>query len=141
MIKPFEAIAVFYKDDEGYYQAFSPNVEGAISYGETLDEARANIKEAIEGVIKTAIDKDIANYFKNEEYKPAKGETVEVVKIDRKLQVAVSIKIAREKAGYSQREIGKKLGMSQQSISRYEKALIIPSADKFLDLLEANPNS
>ena len=141
MIKPFEAIAVFYKDDEGYYQAFSPNVEGAISYGETLDEARANIKEAIEGVIKTAIDKDIANYFKNEEYKPAKGETVEVVKIDRKLQVAVSIKIAREKAGYSQREIGKKLGMSQQSISRYEKALIIPSADTFLDLLEANPNS
>lgn len=137
MIKPFEAIAVFYKDDEGYYQAFSPNVEGAISYGETLNEARANIKEAIEGVIKTAIDKDIANYFSNEEYKPAKGETVEEVKIDRKLQVAVSIKIAREKAGYSQREIGKKLGMSQQSISRYEKALIIPSADKFLDLLEA----
>lgn len=137
MIKPFEAIAVFYKDDEGYYQAFSPNVEGAISYGETLEEARVNIKEAIEGVLGTALDKDIAHYFDHDEYHAAEGEIVETVKIDRKFQVAVSIKIARERAGYSQSDIGKKLGITQQSISRYEKALVIPSADKFLDLLEA----
>ncbi|MCK5056347.1 MAG: type II toxin-antitoxin system HicB family antitoxin [Candidatus Aminicenantes bacterium] len=137
MIKPFEAIAVFCKDEEGYFQAFSPNVEGAISYGETLEEARANIKEAVEGVIKTALDKDIVNYFQSNEYKANEGEIVEVVKIDRKLQVAVSIKIAREQAGYSQRDIGKKLGITQQSISRYEKGVVIPSADKFLELLEA----
>lgn len=137
MIKPFEAIAVFYKDDEGYYQAFSPNVEGAISYGETLDEARTNIKEAVEGVIKTALDKDIANYFSHEDYAAGEGEVVEIVKIEKRLQVAVSIKIARERAGYSQIDFGKKLGITQQSISRYEKGLVIPSADKFLKLLEA----
>lgn len=137
MIKPFEAIAVFYKDDEGYYQAFSPNVEGAISYGETLEEARENIKEAVEGVIKTALDKDIANYFNHKEYTVGEGEMVEVVKIEKRLQVAVSIKIARERAGYSQIDFGKKLGITQQSISRYEKGLVIPSADKFLKLLEA----
>lgn len=137
MIKPFEPIAVFYKDDEGYYQAFSPNVEGAISYGDTLEEARANIKEAVEGVIKTALDKDIANYFSHEDYTAGEGEVVEVVKIEKRLQVAVSIKIARERAGYSQIDFGKKLGITQQSISRYEKGLVIPSADKFLELLEA----
>ena len=135
MIKPFEAIAIFYKDEEGYYQAFSPNVNGAISYGETLEEARANIKEAIEGVIKTALDKDITNYFSYSEYEPKADEMVETVNIDKKLQVAVSIKIAREKAGYSQKDFGKKLGMTQQSISRYEKGIIIPSADKFLEIL------
>ena len=135
MIKPFEAIAIFYKDEEGYYQAFSPNVNGAISYGETLAEARANIKEAIEGVIKTALNKDIANYFSYTEYEPKAGEMVETVNIDKKLQVAVSIKIAREKAGYSQKDFGKKLGMTQQSISRYERGIIIPSADKFLEIL------
>ncbi|MCK4766256.1 MAG: type II toxin-antitoxin system HicB family antitoxin [Candidatus Aminicenantes bacterium] len=84
MIKPFEAIAVFYKDEEGYFQVFSPNVEGAISYGETLDEARANIKEAIEGVIETAQNKDIANYFSCDDYKAGKGEIVETIKISGK---------------------------------------------------------
>lgn len=137
MFKPFEAIAVFYKDDEGFYQVFSPNVEGAVSYGETLDEARENIKEAIEGVIQTTLDKDLTNYFKHDEYKVEEGHFVEIIKIDRKLQVAVSIKIARENAGYSQQDIGERLGMTQQSISRYEKGLVIPSADKFLELLEA----
>ncbi|MCP4215120.1 MAG: type II toxin-antitoxin system HicB family antitoxin [bacterium] len=137
MIKPFEAIAVFYKDDEGFLQVFSPNVEGAISYGETLDEARENIKESIEGVIQTALDKDLANYFKHGDYNLKDGQTVETIKINRKLQVAVSIKIARENAGYSQQDIGKKLGLTQQSISRYEKGLVIPAADKFLELLEA----
>ncbi len=137
MIKPFEAIAVFYKDDEGFYQAFSPNVDGAISYGETLEEARENIKEAIEGVIQTALDKDLANYFKHGEYNTEEGQITETIKINRKLQVAVSIKIAREKAGYSQLDIGRKLGITQQSISRYEKGLVIPAADKFLELLEA----
>ena len=135
MIKPFEAIAIFYKDEEGYYEAFSPNVNGAISYGETLEAARANIKEAIEGVIKTALDKDIANYFSYSEYEPKAGEMVETVNIDKKLQVAVSIKIAREKAGYSQKDFGKKPGMTQQCISRYERGIIIPSADKFLEIL------
>lgn len=137
MIKPFEAIAVFYKDEEGFYQAYSLNVEGAISYGETLEEARVNIKEAIEGVIRTALDKDLTDYFSHENYKSRAGEIVETIKIDRKLQVAVSIKIAREKAGYTQRDFGKKLGLTQQSISRYEKGLIIPAADKFLEFLEA----
>ncbi len=138
MIKPFEAIAVFYKDEEGYYQAFSPNVEGAISYGDTLDSARKNIIEAIEGVIKTAMDKDIPGYFSYSiEYTAKKGEIVETVNIDRKLQVAVSIKIAREKSGVSQREFGKQLGLTQQSISRYERGIIIPTADKFLEILGA----
>jgi len=137
MIKLFEAVAVFKQDEEGYYQVFSPNVDGAISYGQTLEEARANIDEAIEGVIKTALEKDIADIFSHREYKPVKGEIVEIIKIDRRLQVAVSIKIAREKAGFSQKDFGRKMGVNQQSISRYEKGLVIPKADKFLELLEA----
>ena len=136
---PFNALAVFYKDEEGYYQAFSPNVEGAVSYGETIEEARQNIKEAIEGVILTALEKDIKHYFKPDggKYVTKAGEIIETVKIDRKLQVAVSIKIARETAGYSQSQLGERLGITQQSISRYEKALVVPTADKFLELLEA----
>jgi predicted RNase H-like HicB family nuclease len=40
--------AVFEPAEEGGYVAFVEEVPGAISQGETLDEARENLKEALE---------------------------------------------------------------------------------------------
>jgi predicted RNase H-like HicB family nuclease len=39
---------VFEPSDEGGYTALVPALPGCISEGDTLDEARANIREAIE---------------------------------------------------------------------------------------------
>ncbi|HQU45948.1 MAG TPA: type II toxin-antitoxin system HicB family antitoxin [Pirellulales bacterium] len=39
---------VFEQSDEGGYTAFVPTLPGCISEGDTLDEARRNIREAIE---------------------------------------------------------------------------------------------
>jgi predicted RNase H-like HicB family nuclease len=39
--------AVFERADEGGYVAFVEEVPGAISQGETLDEARENLREAL----------------------------------------------------------------------------------------------
>lgn len=134
-IKPFEPVAVFEKDESGGYTVFCPNVDGVFSEGDTLEEAREMIKDALEGVIEVALEENLENYFSDREYIPKKGEIVEPVDISRKLQVAVSIKIAREKAGYSQRQMAEKVGIKQQNISRYEKGIVIPSADRFLQLL------
>jgi predicted RNase H-like HicB family nuclease/DNA-binding XRE family transcriptional regulator len=134
-IKPFEPVAVFKKEEEGGYTAFCPNVEGVFSEGDTLEEARQMIKEALEGVIAVALEENLENYFDNSEYIPNAGEIVEPVDINKKHQVAVSIKMARECAGYSQRQFAEKIGIKQQHISRYEKGLVVPSADRFLLLL------
>ncbi len=136
-IKPFQPEAVFRKDEEnGGYFVFCPSVEGVFSQGDTLEETREMIRDALEGVIETALEDDMENYFKNVEYTPGEGEIVEPIPIKRKLQVAVSIKMAREQLGYTQQQMAKKVGIKQQNISRYEKGKVIPSADRFLELLE-----
>ena len=45
------------KDESGYYVAEVPALPGCISQGETLAQARANIKEAIVGWLKVMNDK------------------------------------------------------------------------------------
>ncbi len=46
-----ELTAVFRKDPEGGYVAFVEELPGANSQGETLDEARENLREAVELVL------------------------------------------------------------------------------------------
>ena len=43
--------AVFEEAPEGGYTAFVEELRGAISQGETLDEARVNLKEAIQLIL------------------------------------------------------------------------------------------
>lgn len=134
----FQPVAVFKKDEEdGGYVVFCPSVEGIFSQGDTMEEAREMIKDALEGVIEVALEDDLENYFNDSEYIPGEGEIVEPIKIRKKLQVAVSIKIARERFGFTQHQMAKKVGIKQQNISRYEKGKVIPSADRFQELLEA----
>ncbi len=45
--------AVFEPAAEGGYVAFVEELPGAISQGETLDEARTNLKEAVELILET----------------------------------------------------------------------------------------
>ena len=137
VIESFEPTAVFRKEPDGSYVVFCPEVDGVFSEGENLDEAREMIREALEGVIETVLDKDIQNFFKPAEYKSEPGDIVEKIKVDKKFQVAVSIKMAREKSGLTQAQVAKRLGIKQQNISRYEKGKVIPSADRFISLIEA----
>ncbi len=47
---------VFEPSDEGGYTVYVPSLPGCISEGETLDEARENIREAIELYLEPADD-------------------------------------------------------------------------------------
>jgi predicted RNase H-like HicB family nuclease len=49
---------VFEPSDEGGYTAVVPALHGCISEGDTLDEARANIREAIELYLEAPDGKD-----------------------------------------------------------------------------------
>ena len=137
IIESFEPTAVFRKEQDGSYTVFCPEVDGVFSEGVTLGEAREMIREALEGVLETVLDQDIQNFFKPAKYKSKPGDILEKIVIDKKFQVAVSIKIAREKSGLTQAQVAKKLGIKQQNVSRYEKGKVIPSADRFLSLIEA----
>ena len=45
--------AVFEPSEEGGFVAFVEELPGAISQGETLEEARANLKESVELILET----------------------------------------------------------------------------------------
>jgi predicted RNase H-like HicB family nuclease len=48
-----ELTAVYLKDPEGGYVAFVEELPGANTQGETLEEARDNLREAVELVLET----------------------------------------------------------------------------------------
>jgi predicted RNase H-like HicB family nuclease/DNA-binding XRE family transcriptional regulator len=137
VIETFEPTAVYRKEADGGYFVFCPQVKGVFSEGDTLKEARVMIKEALEGIIEVVLEKDLQNYFTPNDEKKIPGDIEERINIEKKLQIAVSIKIARERAGLTQDELAHRLGVRRHYISRYEKGVVIPSVDRFLKLFEA----
>ena len=49
----FAFTAVFVEDTEGGYSAFVEEITGVNTQGETLDEARSNLQEALKMVLET----------------------------------------------------------------------------------------
>lgn len=133
----FLPFAVFTKDKEGKYDGYSPNVKGAFSYGHTFEEALANMKEAIEGVMETALENGYNGVLMDSGYKREEGEIVIPIPVEKRLCVAASIHLARERAGMIQEEFARKIGINRETVCRYERGKRMPSADTFLEILEA----
>jgi len=47
---------IFEKEEDGGYHAFCPTLKGCHSQGDTLEEALANVKEAIEAYLESLRD-------------------------------------------------------------------------------------
>jgi len=93
----FLPLAVFTKDSEGRYEGYSPNVKGAISYGHTFEDALANMKEAIAGVMEAALENDYSGVLLDSGYKGVAGEIVVPIPVEKRLRVAASIHLVRER--------------------------------------------
>jgi predicted RNase H-like HicB family nuclease len=63
----YKVSVVIEKDEHGYY-AFSPELEGCQSQGDTFEEALYNIKEAIELYLETISKDERKNYLSHEIY-------------------------------------------------------------------------
>jgi predicted RNase H-like HicB family nuclease len=61
----YKVSIVIEKDEHGYY-AYSPELEGCQSQGDSLEEAIANIKEAIELYLETLSEGEIKEYLSKE---------------------------------------------------------------------------
>ena len=55
---------VIEKDETGYYVAEVPALPGCVSQGKTIEEAKSNIKEAIEGWLEVMNEKAKKNHTK-----------------------------------------------------------------------------
>ena len=61
----YKVSIVIEKDEHGYY-VYSPELEGCQSQGDSLEEAIANIKEAIELYLETLSKDEIKEYLSKE---------------------------------------------------------------------------
>jgi predicted RNase H-like HicB family nuclease len=56
---PLKLKVVFHQEEDGRYSVFVPGFPGCSSWGETLEEARANIHEAFAGVLEAMQDEPL----------------------------------------------------------------------------------
>ena len=61
----YKASVVIEKDEHGYY-AYSPELPGCQSQGDSLDEIMANIKEAVELYLETLPEDERTTYLSQE---------------------------------------------------------------------------
>jgi predicted RNase H-like HicB family nuclease len=61
----YKVSVVIEKDEYGYY-AFSPELEGCQSQGDTFEEVMLNIKEAIEAYVETLNEDEIKEVLSKE---------------------------------------------------------------------------
>jgi predicted RNase H-like HicB family nuclease len=61
----YKVSIIIEKDIHGYY-AFSPELEGCQSQGDSLEEVLANIREAVELYLKTLSDEEIKSSLSKE---------------------------------------------------------------------------
>jgi predicted RNase H-like HicB family nuclease len=66
---------IIHKAEEGGFWAEAPGFPGCVSEGETLEEVRANIREALEGVLAVMQEQP------PEEPEYAEGDVVEAVEV------------------------------------------------------------
>jgi predicted RNase H-like HicB family nuclease len=66
---------IIHRAEEGGYWAEVPGFPGCVSEGETLEEVRANIREALAGVLEVMQDQPV------EQPSQAPGDLVEAVEI------------------------------------------------------------
>ena len=58
-------LRVEFEDDEnGWVTAYCPDLPGCVSQGKGLDDAKANIKEAIEGFLEMLLEDAAAEYLR-----------------------------------------------------------------------------
>ena len=62
---PYKVSVVIEKDDYGYY-AYSPDLEGCQTQGDSLEEVMGNIKEAVELYIETLSEEEKKRYLSKE---------------------------------------------------------------------------
>ena len=61
----YKVNVVVEKDDHGYY-AYSPELEGCQSQGESYEEVLSNIREAVELYLETLTEEDRSQYLSKE---------------------------------------------------------------------------
>ncbi len=109
--------ALFELDEDGHsYNVRFPDLEGCLTYGKNLEEAKRNAQEAL-SVYLESLDSRSGDI---PDASTLKGGTVVYVTPDIRIAFAIRIKKIRAQRGYTQKDVADKLGIGWASYQRIE---------------------
>ena len=102
------------KKSNGAYLVEFPDIPSINTYGETIENALKNAKEALNG----CLESDFERGFQLP--KSSKKETKSTYSIEVEPHIALAYQLRKIRNGLSQSEIAKKLGISYQAYQKLE---------------------
>ena len=114
----YPAKIMFDKEDDIFNVEFT-DLPGCLTYGETLDDAMANAKDALTGYLASIDLRKISIPVPSK----IKGENSYYIKPEINTAFAIWLKINRTKHGYSQKDMAAILDISFQGYQKYENPI------------------
>lgn len=104
------------KQKTGEYLVEFPQLEGCLSEGKTLAEAKKNASEALNGWLASNCDRNLN--IPNPKIK--KGRGYYPIEVDLQITLAIILRKKRKMKRLSQNQVAKKLGITQQAYAKLE---------------------
>jgi len=110
---------IIYDEHDNVFNISFPDLSGCFTYGESLDEAKENAKEALTAYLESI------DVRKLKIPKPSKleGKDIYYIEPEKNVAFAIWLKQKREEKGYTQEEIAKILGIKYQTYQRIENPI------------------
>ncbi len=114
----YPAIIEWNNEDKSYIVEF-PDLQGCLTYGETLDEAKEMAKEALTAYLESVDLRKI----KIKSPSKLQGNNIFYIEPDKKVGFAVWLRCEREEQGLTQVEFAKRLGVRFQTYQQIESPI------------------
>lgn len=107
---------ITYDKDYAVFNVSFPDLPGCFTYGDSLEEAKINAKEALTGFLES-ID---LRKLKIPRPSQLQGEEIYIIQPEKNVAFAIWLKQKREDKGLTQEQIAQKLGIAYQTYQRFE---------------------
>ena len=111
----FPAKITYIKSDRSYLVEF-PDLPGCLTEGGTLEEAKANAREALSGYLASIFERN----FKIPKASSLRGKGVYMIEPEPEIAVPIFLRRMRELNKLTQEDVARELGISYQTYQRLE---------------------
>ncbi len=130
VIYPFR----IWKEEKDYLvQGFKP-LENVLTYGESIEDALKNGREALTGVLGAMLDN---GQLIPEPPKVRKAKGVYEIEPNPSVAIPILVRKAREEAGLTLVDLAEKLGVTYQAVQKWERSGTNPKVATLNRVLEA----
>ena len=113
-----------------------PDCPGCQTFARKGQDIRARAKEALEGWLELALEDGEAPP-RPTTIRPPKGAELLTVSVEPRLGIAIALRWARLEAGWTQAELARRVGVSQQQIAKLERSAVNPTVETLEKLAAA----